>query len=156
MWTVWPIQWGVGAPHCPARVGSQAGVSQRLCPPHAVSVGGMCRRVCTCWSSNKGPLAGRACDGVLTSPRHTYVFSFPVPQLQGALPVCPSPVASASYSGKWVLSFQQWLLPPRLTPAASVARALGSAASTLCRSECWHMPCVWISEGYTVLPTLFL
>lgn len=126
-----PSSGGMGAPHCPVRVGSQAGVSQRLCPPHAVSVVGHVQVGLHILVQQHGTSGGQGLQWCPNLPKAHICLLFPCPPAAGALPVCPSPVTSASYSGKWVLSFQQRLLPPRLTPAASVARAPGSAASTL-------------------------
>lgn len=81
-----PIQAGDGssALSCPA--GSRL-VSLGECPPSAVS-GGLCAGgFARVGPANTGPLVGRARDVVLASPRHTRVFSFPVPQLQCVPPL---------------------------------------------------------------------
>lgn len=59
-------------------------VSLGECPPRAVSVVGCVQVGLHVLVQQHGISGGQACVGVLASPRHTHVFSLPVPQLQWA------------------------------------------------------------------------
>lgn len=102
-----------------------------------------------------GPLVGRAYDGVLAFPRHTCVFSFPVPSCSGLdLGVPPLWLLLLTVESGCYFSSSSCSRPTsplqRVSPEPQALQPAHSAAQVVAHDLFLD------SENYTVLPTLCL